>query len=316
MALDPKKKRKRKRLKDIQSFEIASVPRGASRGRYIISKEDGAMRLDVNQLTALHSTLGKVVTVCKSGTPTAEAVETLGKDLAQIHSTLGSLLGSDGSFDPVGLKTRIDGIKELATTLSDSTHDLNVRDQLDSLLEQVKDLDGQIAKMQAAPKVAVADAAANASDGTAEGDEGAEGEGAGEGGDAAAGTADATGAGNAVGTDDAAEGAGASADAGDAGDAEGGDGSGAVTTETVTKADLLNFGKQMTQGMTAAIKDLGQMFTTQMTTLKSALGPTNARGAILPGGAGGDGTVPTPSVDGDAHDEKHWGNRFDLNDAS
>lgn len=293
------KTRKRKRLKDIQSFEIAGVSQGANGGRFIISKGDGSMRLDLNKLTELHGALGKVITVCKAGTPAAETVEALGKDLAQIHSTLATMVGGEGAFDPVGLKTRVDGIVEQATSLSEATHDLNVQDQLDALLAGVKALDTQIAAMQtaAATEVSTGDSDSDSSnsddssdDNKADDDKSADDKGSDD---------------NSDSSDDSDD--SASSDDSDSSDDSSDSSDDDSSPETVTKADMLAFGKTLGDSIGSAMeKGFGQL----ATTLKSAP-VSNSRGMLIPGGAAPDGgSQPAEAANDDS--EADWGNPFDL----
>lgn len=278
------------------------------------------MKLDPKKLAEAHATLGRIVTVCKSGTPAAETVETLNKDLQQITNSLAGMLSGDGqqSVDPVGIKARIDEISGIADGLADSTYDLNMQDQIDALLTKVKELSATVEALPApaqATKPTEQKAEGDKAGEPAEGDppttekpagdpapapaEGGEAKPEDEG-EAAAGDPPAEGEGQQA----AAEGAEGEAGDGntDGGEAEGGD---ATSSEVVTKADLADFGKTIVDGFKGAMGEL-------VTTLKSA--DTGRPQLIYPAGQGAEGETPTSQTsDPDAHDDSHWGNQFDLN---
>jgi len=292
---DPKK-RKRKRLKAIQSFEVAGVPRGANAERFIIMKEDGSMKLDLSKLEAARAGIDKIITVCKSGTPSAEAVEALGKDLAGVTGDLQALIGMDGKVDKLGLKTRLGEITEMAKAVSNQTHDLNLQDQLDTLLTKVKEADAQI---EAIPDVEIETVAAPAPAAPAP--------------VVAAPTAEVPAAPAAP----AAETPAAETPATDAAPAAPAVETAAPATtetpaaapaeaeaETVTKADLATLGSSIVDGFKAAMGEMA-------TVLKSA----QAGGvplATLPAGS----TIEPGSNGKSAAEGEDWGNHFDLNDNS
>lgn len=147
-------KKKVKRLKDIKSYEVAGVAKGANMRRYFVVKEDGAMALDLGKLSQLHTNLGKVISVMKSGTPAAETVEALNKDLSAIHADLSTLVGTAGAFDPAAVRLKIDEVKTAVAGLTESAgFDLNMADQLDGLLDKVKETEAllEAAPVQASP---------------------------------------------------------------------------------------------------------------------------------------------------------------------
>lgn len=111
------------------------------------------MKLDLQKLTEAHTSLGKIITVCKAGAPSAETLQSLEGDLAKVQQAIVSIDAGDTSIDPVGIKSRMGEIKTLAEGLAGSTHDLNVADQLDALLEKVKEVTIQVEAMPATTPV-------------------------------------------------------------------------------------------------------------------------------------------------------------------
>lgn len=312
------KKRKRKRLKAMNPFEVAGVPGGANRGGFVVMKEDGSMQLDISKLEAAHAAIGKVITVCKSGTPSVEAVEELSKDLNVIYSDLGSLLGEGKQVDKVGLKTRLDEITSLAESLNESTHDLNMQDQLDSLMSKAKEVAAQVEKLevkieqQPAPAPAVAPAQTPAvptptEQITAPAPAAAP--------VVTAAPAVATPAAApviapaAAVTDAAAAAAVAAAPAAATSDDEGDE------IEIVTKADLQSFGQTLVEGFKGAMTELVTTLKGAPPTAVPATPVTTQKGTILPpNGQSVEGAgFVAPKDEPDAYDSKHWGNHYDLN---
>lgn len=310
--------RKRKRLKDIQSFEVAIVPRGANQAQFVVMKEDSSMKLDLQKLTEAHTTLGRIVTVCKSGTPAAETVETLSQDLQQITLTLSSLLGNSAQTvsNVSDLKSDVETLNTIAEGLSGSTYDLNVQDQIDTLVEKLHSLSERLDAVPAEPVVVeeptteetVEQEATTAETSTETPTEELTQEAA---------PTKGTNEESVVQTeaDKSAEEVAVSATeevtTADAGEttAEITEETQAETTEpviekseTVTKADLEAFGKTLADGFKEALANLG-------TTLKSA--DTGRPTLLYP--AGNAEETETGSIDTEAQDESHWGPTFDLN---
>jgi hypothetical protein len=290
------KTRKRKRLKDVEPFEVAIVPRGANRGHFVVMKEDGSMKLDLSKLSEAHAALGRIVTVCKSGTPAADTVEALNKDLQIIQANLTAMLGTGGDkpkVDPAGIKARVDEIKGIAETLDGSTYDLNMRDQIDALIEKV---DGLLRQVEAMPEAPVVEA--KPIEGTPE-----------------------VKPAEPVTTPELAKPAEGAAAAEPAKPAEGTPvvetppvveappvaPAAPATPEVATKADLAELGKLIVGGFKEAMAEVA-------TSLKSVEG----RPQILrPAGNADEGTGASNggrvAGDPDDHNERHWGNQFDLN---
>lgn len=245
------------------------------------------MKLDLNKLEAAHSAMAKIITVCKSGVPTPETIDALSDDLNAIYSEIGGLLGDNANFDKVGLRSRLGEATTLAESLSSSTHDLNVQDQLDSLLEKIKEINTQLdALPETTAPVAVAAPTAPATEPVVE---------------TAPAPVAATPEVVAAPAPEATPVVEAAAPVVEPVTAP--------VADVVTKSDLADFSKTIADSFKSAIGEL-------TTTLKVAT-PT-ARGVVLPpAGQSLEGQVPAGArAAEDSDDGKHWGNHFDLNDSN
>jgi hypothetical protein len=315
-----RKNKKVKRLKDMKPFEVAIVPRGANRSPFVVLKEDGSMKLDLAKLTEMQTTLSRVVTVCKSGTPAAETVDTLSKDLHSTQAILAEILGdSSKAKDNADIKKHVEEINTLAEGLTESTFDLNVQDQIDTLLERVKVLTKSLdagetvvddADKKAEDKVDVkADAAADVkaddkvdadkkADADVKADAAEADDKADDKGDKATDADKADDAATKVDADAKADDAAADdakADDAVADDAKADD---AATAEVVTKADLSALGTSIVDGFKEAMGTL-------VTTIKSDSGRPQL---MFPAGMQ-DLNAGTKADDEGAN----WGNQFDIN---
>ena len=147
-ALSDKEKRKRQRLKDIQSFEIAFVPRGANQREFVVIKEDSAMKLDLSKLTASYEALGKVINVCKAGDLAPSAVEELTTELQAINTSLGAIAPQ---VDVELIKKTLAEMKVTVDTLHEQNRELSAQDHIDKLIELVENTKAQLEKIEAKP---------------------------------------------------------------------------------------------------------------------------------------------------------------------
>lgn len=139
-------KRKRKRLLNIKTFEMAAVPRGANQQSFVVLKEN-LMKIDLTKLAAVQETVGRVITVCKSGEPAAETVDQLSQDLQVAQQTLNGVLGgapASVTFNTEDAKKSVEELKGIATDMSEQSHDLNQMDQIDKLSEGLANLASQL----------------------------------------------------------------------------------------------------------------------------------------------------------------------------
>lgn len=276
------------------------------------------MPLDLKKLEGIHNTLGRVITVCKSGTPSTEVAETLGKDLQDAQALLFGMTGGipqPAKLDPIGVRAKADELQQLAKSISENTGDLNLLDQLERLGADVANL----AKLvEAAPEVPTpqmpaisaepapapkpvegvpppaTQAAPQASQATSPAPPAVASQ--------AVTSQEATPAVEPKVTGDAPAAAAAESGA-DAGIGE----PPAPEIEVVTKSDLEAFGQQIVSGIAAGLQPMFEKFAV---TLKSAAFPTASASPF--------GTLPAGQADPPTNGKKkdaefNWGNIMDLN---
>jgi hypothetical protein len=317
-ASTDKKKRKRRRLKGIEAFELAFVPRGANGlQRFPVLKED-SMKIDVAKLTEAHARLGKIVTVCKSGQLSESALATVTNDLNEVEAVIAGLNADGGgktsALDKAAMTERLAGIRESADKLHGGSLDLNLRDDLDKLIEQVGTLQGQVEALPEPAAVAPAPVAAAPVPAPAATTEPAATEPA-----AAAAPATEPAAAPAAAAPAATEPAAAAAPATEPAAAPAtepaAEPAAAATgdeTETVTKADLAAFGQSMGEAFSAALGKFGEQITT---TLKSGTpaAPAQVPTFAPPAAVSTDPPAAPASNGASAASGADWGNAFDLN---
>jgi hypothetical protein len=163
------KKRKRKRLKDIQSFEVAGVTRGANGANFVVLKSDSSvqeghsMKVDLKKLDIVQKQLAKVITVCKAGEPSAQTAQQLGLQLREAQQELSKIVNGDAPIiDVAALKEGVADLDAKVSALAEKTNDLNKLDEIEALQSSLSDLGKKLdalSAQQAAPEAAEQEAA-------------------------------------------------------------------------------------------------------------------------------------------------------------
>lgn len=150
-----------RRLYDIHALKIGVVDRGANGREWLVVKRDGdiVMKIDFNQLTKVHTLIGQVISVAKSGSLDATASERLSSKMTEIEVLL-----KNAGFSTVTSKDVQDDLAALRGRLeaaSAATGDLNVADEIDSIKEKMEELEGKLgpAEITGAPSAEASAAA-------------------------------------------------------------------------------------------------------------------------------------------------------------
>ena len=125
---------------------MAAVPRGANQQSFVVLKEN-LMKIDLTKLAAVQETVGRVITVCKSGEPAAETVDKLSQDLQIAQQTLNGVLGVTSApvtFNTEDAMKSVNELKGITADMGEQSHDLNQMDQLDKLTEGLASLATQL----------------------------------------------------------------------------------------------------------------------------------------------------------------------------